>query len=202
MGLREMRPRQRLLIVDLEATCWERAQHRAEDMETIEIGALLVDPLEPDAPPQEFERLVRPVHRPQLSDFCTTLTGIRQADVDAAATFPSAFAAFCEWFGEPGGVLFASWGRYDRRQLVSDCARHGLDYPFGERHLNLKHWCAARLGMRPGGLAQTVAKCGFTFDGRHHRGLDDARNIWRVTRAAGGEALHELLAADTGADGR
>lgn len=197
-----MQARQRLLIVDLEATCWERAQHRAEDMETIEIGALLVDPLEPDAPTREFQRLVRPVHRPQLSAFCTQLTGIGQADVDGADTFPSAFAAFCEWFGDPRGVLFASWGRYDRRQLESDCARHGLAYPFGERHLNLKHWCAARLGTRPGGLAQAVAKCGLTFDGRHHRGLDDARNVWRVARAAAGDALPELLSTDNGADAR
>ncbi len=196
-----MRPRPRLLIVDLEATCWEHAQHRAEDMETIEIGALLVDPLEPEAPALEFERLVRPVHRPQLSEFCTRLTGIQQAEVDAASTFPVAFAAFCAWFGDPRDVLFASWGRYDRRQFESDCARHGLAYPFGARHLNLKHWCAARLGTRPGGLAQAVVKCGFTFDGRHHRGLDDARNVWRVARACGGAALPELVAANNRSDG-
>lgn len=177
-----------LLIVDLEATCWERPQHRAEDMETIEIGALLVDPLQPDAPAREFQRLVRPVLHPQLSGFCTSLTGIRQDEVDAAAGFSEVFASFVAWIGAPQTVLFASWGRYDRRQLESDCARHGSEYPFGERHLNLKNWCAARLGTRPGGLAQAVAKCGLTFTGQHHRGLDDARNIWRVTRhAAGGD---------------
>jgi len=182
----------RLLIVDLEATCWERAQHRAEDMETIEIGAVLVDPREPATAPLEFERLVRPMHRPQLSEFCVRLTGIRQADVDAARGFTEVLSEFCAWFGDPQAVLFASWGRFDRRQLESDCARHAWLYPFGERHLNLKHWCAARLGTRPGGLAQAVAKCGLTFDGRHHRGLDDARNIWRVARAAGGDELRTL----------
>lgn len=181
-----------LLIVDLEATCWERSTHRAEDMETIEIGALIVDPRAPQTPAREFERLVRPTLRPQLSAFCTQLTGIRQDEVDAAAGFGEVFARFLEWVGDPERVLFASWGRYDRRQLQTDCARQGIEYPFGEQHLNLKHWCAARLGARPGGLAQAVARCGFTFAGRHHRGLDDARNIWRVTQHVGGADLASL----------
>ncbi len=181
-----------LLIVDLEATCWERSEHRAENMETIEIGALIVDPLRPDAAPREFQRLVRPVLRPQLSRFCIELTGIRQSEVDAAADFATVFAGFVEWIGAPRAVRFASWGRYDRRQLELDCSRHGAVYPFGDEHLNLKHWAAARLGWRPGGLAQAVTRLGFTFDGRHHRGLDDARNIWRVVRRAAGDDLRAL----------
>jgi inhibitor of KinA sporulation pathway (predicted exonuclease) len=181
-----------LLIVDLEATCWERSEHRAENMETIEIGALLVDPLRPDEAPREFQRLVRPTLRPQLSRFCIELTGIPQSEVDAAADFATVFASFVEWIGAPQAVRFASWGRYDRRQLELDCSRHGAAYPFGEEHLNLKHWAAARLGVRPGGLAQAVARLGLTFEGRHHRGLDDARNIWRVTRRAAGDDLRAL----------
>lgn len=185
------RPRQ-LLIVDLEATCWDRSRHRPEDMETIEIGALLVDPLAPEEPAREFQAFVRPVHRPQLSAYCTALTSIEQRHVDGVDDFSVVFPRFVGWLAETSGapqsVHFASWGRYDRRQLEQDCARHGLDYPFGDEHLNLKHWCAQRLGARPGGLSQALERLGLAFEGQRHRGLDDARNIWRVTRRlAGGD---------------
>jgi inhibitor of KinA sporulation pathway (predicted exonuclease) len=185
-------PERPLLIVDLEATCWERSEHRAENMETIEIGAVLVDPLRADEPAREFQRLVRPTLRPQLSRFCTQLTGIRQEEVDSAEPFAAVFASFVAWIGAPHAVRFASWGRYDRRQLELDCSRSRFAYPFGDEHLNLKHWAAARLGTRPSGLAQALQKCGFTFDGRPHRGLDDARNIWRVARFAAGADLRAL----------
>jgi len=176
-----------LLVVDLEATCWERSRHSPENMETIEIGALIVDPLRDDVAPREFQCFVRPVRFPQLSEFCTRLTSIRQDDVDGAPAFAESFARFVDWVGDPAAVRFASWGAYDRRQLLQDCAHAGTAYPFGEEHLNLKHWCAPRLGMRPGGLLQALAKAGLTLDGVHHRGLDDARNIWRVTRVAAGD---------------
>lgn len=182
-----------LLIVDLEATCWERSRHRAEDMETIEIGALIVDPRVDGAEPREFQSFVRPVRFPQLSAFCTQLTTIRQPDVDSAQPFAAALARFVEWIGDPSAVRFASWGAYDKRQLLTDCGHAGVEYPFADDHLNLKHWCAPRLGTRPCGLMQALEKSGLTFTGVHHRGLDDARNIWRVTQVAAGSDRGALL---------
>lgn len=171
----------KLLIVDLEATCWERPRHDPERMETIEIGALLVDPADP-ARPREYQGFVRPVRSPSLSEFCTRLTGIAQGDVDAAEPFARAFPRFLEWTLDPGAVRFASWGDFDRKLLVRDCAQHGLAYPFAD-HLNLKHHCSARLGIQPAGLEQALRRAGLVFEGSHHRGLDDARNIWRVLLA-------------------
>jgi inhibitor of KinA sporulation pathway (predicted exonuclease) len=172
-----------LLIVDLEATCWERREHRPERMETIEIGALLVDPERPESL-REFQTFVRPVREPALSDFCVRLTTIRQAEVDAAEPFPIAFARFVAWLGDPLAVRFASWGDFDRRQLLLDCQRHGVEYPFAD-HLDLKHACSARLGTKPCGVAQALAKAGLGLEGTHHRALDDARNIWRIVRHVG-----------------
>ncbi|MCC7010932.1 MAG: exonuclease domain-containing protein [Planctomycetes bacterium] len=169
----------KLLIVDLEATCWERAVHDAELMETIEIGALCIDP---DAPRawREFQTFVRPVRTPQLSEFCSKLTTIVQGEVDAADPFPAAFARFTAWIGEPGAVRFASWGSYDRMQFQRDCAFHGVAYPFAADHLNLKQHCSAALRLRPAGMAQALAKAGLELEGTHHRALDDARNIARI----------------------
>ncbi len=45
------------------------------------------DDAAPSSQHRLFHRFVRPVHRPRLSPFCTTLTGITQAMVDEADEF-------------------------------------------------------------------------------------------------------------------
>jgi 3'-5' exoribonuclease 1 len=77
-----------LVVVDLEATCWPPADPRGrEDMEIIEIGALLVETPSLE-PVDEFDSFVRPLRHPTLSDFCKELTSIDQEDIDQAAPFP------------------------------------------------------------------------------------------------------------------
>ena len=168
-----------LLIVDLEATCWAKREHIPEQMETIEIGALLVDP---DAPavPREFQTFVRPVRHPGLSAFCCELTTIQQSDVDCAEPFSQSFARFLAWIGDPGAVRFASWGEYDKHQFQRDCAYHALPYPFAADHLNLKRSLGERLGIGPTGMARALVRAGLELRGTHHRALDDARNLWRL----------------------
>ena len=180
-----------LLIVDLEATCWEAREHRAEEMETIEIGAVLVEP-GADAPARAFQAFVRPVRHPVLSRFCRELTSITQAEVDAAERFPAALVRFLEWIGDPRAVLFASWGEYDARQLQRDCRLHGIAYPIG-RHWNLKRAVARELGRKPAGMSTILAELGLALEGTHHRGLDDARNIARIVQVVLGERLGAFL---------
>jgi inhibitor of KinA sporulation pathway (predicted exonuclease) len=181
-----------LLVVDLEATCWERPRHVPRDMEIIEIGALRVDLREPGRW-REFQGFVRPAQFPVLSEFCTRLTTIRQEEVDAAPAFPAALAAFQEWCGDPAGLLFASWGTYDRNQLWRDCARHGRPYPF-DRHLDLKRLVARHLGRKPASMEALLAALGLEPEGTLHRGIDDARNIWRIARATVLEPLVQACA--------
>lgn len=181
-----------LLVVDLEATCWERPAHRTGAMETIEIGALRVDPARPESA-TEFQSFVRPLRHPELSAFCRALTTITQAQVDAAEPFPAAFARFLAWIGDPREVLFASWGEFDRHQLRRDGARHGVPVPFDD-HWNLRRAVGRRLGARRVTMEEALAGAGLVAQGTLHRGLDDARNIWRVARAVLGDELGERVA--------
>jgi RNA:NAD 2'-phosphotransferase (TPT1/KptA family)/inhibitor of KinA sporulation pathway (predicted exonuclease) len=182
-----------LLLVDLEATCWERSEHRADEMETIEIGALRIEPGSQQA--REFQCFVRPVRHPLLSDFCRRLTSITQAEVDPAEPFPAAFARFLAWAGPLDSVLFASWGEYDARQFQRDCRVHGVAYPF-ERHWNVKRAVGRVRGRRPAGMAEVLAELGLTLDGTHHRGLDDARNIARILAHVFGDGLAQAVAEE------
>jgi inhibitor of KinA sporulation pathway (predicted exonuclease) len=168
-----------LLIVDLEATCWEGREHRPENMEIIEIGALLLHPENP-ASPREFQSFVRPAKFPELSEFCRSLTSIRQPDVDGADPFPRVIERLLGWLGDPRDVRLASWGNYDRKQLLQDCRLHGVRYPFPEDHFNIKTFVAERKRWKPAGVGIVLRQLGLEFEGTAHRGIDDARNIWRI----------------------
>ncbi|KAG9318416.1 ribonuclease H-like domain-containing protein [Chiua virens] len=50
----------------------------------------------------EFRSFVKPTWRPQLSQFCTDLTGITQAQVDYAPTFPKVLKMFARFLAQHG----------------------------------------------------------------------------------------------------
>ncbi|MEO0600607.1 MAG: 3'-5' exonuclease [Myxococcota bacterium] len=170
------------MVVDLEATCDER-RFPFQEMETIEIGAVLVDPITLEQV-DEFQTFVQPVVHRELTPFCTKLTSITQANVDAAPQFPEALQRWAEWI--PGPVRFASWGNYDRNQLLIDGKRHGVTLPFGvEDHFNIKAGFASATGTRRCGMAKALRRVGLPLVGTHHRGIDDARNIARLLATVG-----------------
>jgi 3'-5' exoribonuclease 1 len=168
------------LVIDLEATCDDGGQVPKREMEIIEIGAVLVD-CESFEPIAEFQSFVRPVRHPKLTPFCTQLTSITQAEVDAAPRFPAVLGALREFVEEHGRPLFCSWGNYDRGQFELDAKFHGLKLPFGSDHLNVKQAFSDTLGTsKRFGMAGALRELGFPLEGTHHRGIDDARNIARI----------------------
>ena len=143
-----------LIVVDLEATCWDTSRPRNQ-MEIIEIGAVRLDASLTIV--DEFACFVRPVVEPKLSQFCTALTTIQQADVDGAEMFPAVFARFLEWIGT-GPYRLCSWGFFDVGQFRLDCTRFGLVFPeqFESDHLNIKQVFADWKGVRRCGMAAAL----------------------------------------------
>ena len=169
-----------ILVVDLEATCAADGSLPRDETEIIEIGAVMADGTT-YAVFDEFQAFVRPVRHPRLTPFCTQLTGISQQEVDAAELFPAVMNRFAAWFRQHGDVRFFSWGDYDRNQLAHDCAVCGIENPMPVEHRNLKKAFQQKYGLRRGvGMAEALQKAGLTLAGRHHRGIDDARNIARL----------------------
>src|SRR5262249_62190437 len=155
-------PPRRFLVVDLEATCWER--HAPAPNEIIEIGSVCHDVAL--GPVDEFQTFVRPILMPALSPFCKELTKVRQSDVDTAPLFPEALAEWCEWAEELGPWVLASWGLYDRKQLANDCRLHGVDYPF-IGHINIKTTFARARNFRPCGMAEALRQGGLPLVAPH-----------------------------------
>ncbi len=173
-----------LVVIDLEATTSDDASLPRDEMETIEFGAILVD-LDSLLARDEFQSFVAPVRHPTLTAFCTELTGITQAMLEGAPSFPEAMAALQAKLFAPARergdeVIWGSWGLFDDTQLRRDCQHHGLTYPM-PRHVNLKELFGKRNARgRRYGMAQALSICGLTLEGAHHRALDDTRNISRM----------------------
>jgi len=168
-----------IIFLDLEATCWE-GEKRLERMEVIEIGAVKLDGKSLKSI-DEFSSFAKPINEPILSDFCKELTSIQQCDVAKAEDFNTFFRRFLKWIGE-SSYRIVSWGEYDLKQLTRECKRHRINLPgkFRSKHTNIKQLFAKQRKIRPCGVAQALKMLGLTFEGTHHRAIDDARNIVRI----------------------
>lgn len=171
------------LVIDLEATCSNDGSIAREEMEIIEIGAVMFSRSKM-AVVEEFGTLIKPTRNPILSDFCKELTTITQNKVCEAPEFKEAFGQFTEWYNtfdpKNNKILFSSWGNYDKNQLLRDCAFHGVKYPFA-KHLNIKKYFSFVHNRRKQvGTTKALRSIGLEFEGTHHRGIDDARNITRL----------------------
>ena len=172
----------RLVVVDIEATCWKKGVF-SRKKETIEIGAVLL--LFDRAPAKwpEFQTFARPLRLPRLSSFCRELTGISQEDVDAAPSFPEALQRFLEWAQPLEQVVLGTWSRYDAWQLDLDLEAHGLPR-LGVPFLDVKKLAASIIGGKS--LEETtrelVPDC---VELPRHRAINDARRTARI--------LHRLL---------
>ncbi|MER8187533.1 3'-5' exonuclease [Kitasatospora sp. NPDC094015] len=164
-----------LNVVDVEATCWDGQPPPGAVSEIIEIGLTVVD-LAAGERIGRHRILVRPA-RSTVSAFCTTLTGLTQAEVDTGLTFAEACRLLAAEHGA-GRRPWASWGDYDRNQFTRQCRATGARYPFGRHHTNAKLRFTEAYGLRKRpGMAQALQLAGLPLEGRHHRGEDDAWNI-------------------------
>jgi inhibitor of KinA sporulation pathway (predicted exonuclease) len=170
-----------ILVVDLEATCADDGSLPAEAMEIIEIGAVWAR--RDGAVVDRFQSFVRPRERAVLTPFCIALTGISQADIDAAPSFPVAAHMLHEFADRrrEAGSVWASWGDYDRKQLARDCARHGTEDPLRLPHENAKRLYTLRQRIgRDVSLAKACELAKIKLEGSYHRALDDAINTARL----------------------
>lgn len=175
-------------ISDWEATCSDNGWNKSNRMEIIEFASIITD-INFNVK-KEFDMFVQPILNPQLSDYCKNLTTIQQTDIDKASTFAIILSKFKECMRKISTVnddfLFCSWGRYDEKQLRSDCELHNVKYPFNDMHCNLKEVVAKKLkiGKKHKGMESMLKYLGLSLDGTHHRGIDDCRNILKICRKA------------------
>lgn len=180
-----------MVLLDCEFTCWEDSMRTrwadpARPPELIEIG--LVCRGRGPGGAATFTSCVRPAVNPVLSDYCRSLTGIAQAEVDAAPDFSALMAAVGAWLGRD--VVTCGWGPIDREFVTGEAVRRGVVDPFaGAPHADLHSLFAAALRRPPGTRDEVRARWGLCPNSGRHRALADAEDLAQFC------ALIERLAA-------
>lgn len=173
------------IINDVEATCYDREDKNKPAgfrNEIIEIGAVKCD--EQGNILDEFSMFLKPKKHTIISEFCTTLTTIKQHDIDCAPAAINVLRDFFTWSLDIGkDVKFVSWGHYDKRQFRDDLQFNGLNKELinDSNHLSLKHLHGEWNNLKkPIGLGGACKFENITFEGTAHRGIDDAKMVQKV----------------------
>ena len=179
-----------LCVLDYEAVCEDGV--RLSPQEIIEWPTVLFH-IRTNTIVAEFHTYVRPEVHP-VTPFCTQLTGITPAMVSDAPHFPAVVSAHLAWLRaqsldpdqparEGARYAYVTCGDWDLKTcLPAVMKHHGIPTPAGLRQwINLKHaFPDVYRGMRPRGMTEMLDHLGLQLEGRHHSGIDDARNIARV----------------------
>lgn len=164
-----------ILVVDVEATCWQGDPPAGEESEIIEVGLCLLD-VGTGQRGQPQAILVKP-QRSQLSEFCRQLTTLTPEMLAEGQAFSSACNLLVTAYLS-NVRTWASYGDYDREKFQSQCDAWGIPYPFGRSHINVKNLLALSLGLKHEvNLQRGMDLLGLPFEGTIHRGVDDAWNI-------------------------
>lgn len=170
------------LVVDLEATCTNQDEFPREEMETIEIGAVM---LKDNKIVDQFQCFIKPEINPILTDFCTELTTIKQSDVESAKDFKTCMTDFLNWIAKASNnnnYLFYSWGAFDKNILLRQCIQHKVDgRTLINSHRNAKEIFGKDNNLkRAPGVSKALSLKNMKFEGTQHRALDDAINISKL----------------------
>lgn len=169
----------KIIIIDLEATCWNGKIPADERSEIIEIGICELD-TKTGVVTKNDGILVKP-ERSKVSPFCTELTTITQALLDREGV---SFTEACQKLREKYNAYqytWASYGAYDLNMMKNQCQARGVAYPLSQKHINVKkHFSEVKGLHRKVGMKGALSMLNIPLEGTHHRGVDDARNIAKI----------------------
>jgi inhibitor of KinA sporulation pathway (predicted exonuclease) len=167
-----------ILVIDIEATCWDGPTPPGQQGEIIEIGIATLDVAMLE-PLEKHSILVKP-ECSTVSPFCTELTTLTQDQVDQGISFSAACAILKSDY-DSRSRTWASYGDYDRRQFTRQCDSSQVANPLGMGHLNIKNLFALAYGLpHEIGMAGALEQLRIPLEGTHHRGIDDAWNIAHI----------------------
>jgi len=169
----------RIIIVDLEATCWNGAVPKGQTNEIIEIGICILE-TETGEISKNQGILIKP-ERSEVSTFCTELTTITPELLDKEGiSFKEACAKLRTEY-DCYQYTWASYGQYDLNMMKKQCSYRGIDYPLGQNHINVKTLFTEKKGLKKKvGMNGALQKLEIPLEGTHHRGVDDAKNIAKI----------------------
>ncbi|XP_023617642.1 ERI1 exoribonuclease 3 isoform X5 [Myotis lucifugus] len=186
------------LVLDFEATC-DKPQIQPQEIIEFPILKLNGRTMEIES---TFHMYVQPVIHPQLTPFCTELTGIIQAMVDGQPSLQQVLERVDEWMAKEGLLdpnvksIFVTCGDWDLKiMLPGQCQYLGLPVAdYFKQWINLKKAYSFAMGCWPkNGLLDMNKGLSLQHIGRPHSGIgqsfhmspwqpDDCKNIANIMK--------------------
>jgi len=184
-----------LVILDFEATCDQ--EKKIKNQEIIEFPSVLIN-TETLETISQFRQYVRPVCNPQLSAFCTELTGITNEQTDKAETFPTVLKEHYTWLRSVlpedavdcdkiniDKVCFVTCGDWDLNIMLPAQLKIAGNIPFPyyfKRWINIKKQFQQHYKKPVYGMTGMLRDLHIELEGRHHCGLSDSLNITKICK--------------------
>lgn len=177
-----------LLVLDFEATCDRHVKPQPQEIIELPCVALSTSDWKMK---DTFHAYIKPRVYPELTPFCTELTGIMQETVDDQPYFVNVFSKFREWLVE-GGYFdksdkssFVTCGNWDlKTMLPNQCNLDNIILPDEfKQWIELKHTFCESTGYYPRNLKDMLARLDLPLQGRLHSGIDDVKNIVSIIQA-------------------
>jgi len=172
----------KVVIVDLECTCWEKDKQPLNmQQEIIEFGICTLH-----LKTLEVENLRSLLVKPEygiISSFCSEMTSLTQEQVEKEGmTFRQALTVINTIY-KPKDRVWASYGDFDRVMIDKQLSYYARPdrSPFGKTHWNLKNMFAVAWKLdRELGMDKALECLNLPLEGHHHRGVDDVKNIAKI----------------------
>lgn len=170
----------KILVVDLELTCWDGLPPEGEQPEIIQVGWAWVRTDTLDLVDKGMV-MVKP-QRSKVSERCTALTGITPKMAKGGIPFQD----MCKFIVRKLGCRsrpWAAWGD-DEVAVRAQCADMGAEFPFSESCVNVQLMYTLALGIdkpRPS-LESAMADLGIAPCGEAHRADNDAWDTAAILR--------------------
>lgn len=168
-----------IILLDTEYTAWEGSMERKwsgenEHREIVQIAAIKVDSRSLEET-DYISLFVKPTINPELSEYFTTLTGIRQEQIEEhGVSFSDAFRQYVAW---AGNVDTYSFGR-DEKVLIENCELNSIPFTcenafFEARDVFIKYGIPAH-NYQSGNIVNAF---GAETPKGQHEALNDVRTI-------------------------
>ncbi|AYN00019.1 3'-5' exonuclease [Chryseobacterium sp. 3008163] len=177
-----MKTTNQILIVDLEATCWENDRIPAgQKVDIIEIGICELNRTTKAISKKQSIYVIP--ERSKINKFCTDLTGITPQLIEEKGIH---FEEACEKIRDEydsTSLTWAGFGNFDKEQIMEQCDYLGIENPFSENYLNVMYQFKNYHGLhKMMGLKRALKAMNMDFEGNHHSGADDAYNAAKILR--------------------
>lgn len=169
-----------IVVLDLEATCWE--DNSGKYQEIIEIGICTLT--NKGLQISDSSNIIVKPNNIDISKYCTDLTGITKEDVENGVSLEEALSYLKEEF-RVNKLPWATWGAWDRRQIEKECQDKDIKNPFTNYHLDVKAFFPIVFGLsKTCSLPKAVGLLNLKFQGVNHSAADDALNTAIVLKEA------------------